>query len=91
LGAIFAHIGWGLLRISRICEGLQRFCPNFHGFCADFKEFCPDFHQIKTFGCALAPPLPTPVTGRIAPNFILPFDRKGAMKTEADLKNLLLC
>jgi len=28
-------------------------------FYPDFQGFCPDFQQIKTFGGALAPPLPT--------------------------------
>jgi len=43
-----------LLRFSVSFRGSRRFCP-------DFMGFCPDFHQIKPFGGATAPPLPTPV------------------------------
>jgi len=40
------------------CPDFQRFCPNFQGFCPNFQGFCPDILLIKTFGSALAPPVP---------------------------------
>jgi len=57
LGAIFVKSK----HTQQFFEGFHIFCPNFHRFCPDFKEICPDFHQIKRFGCAVAPPFPTPV------------------------------
>jgi len=46
-------------------EGFHIFCPDFPGFCPDFQGFCPDFHQIKTFGIALAHPLPIPLVNNL--------------------------
>ena len=40
---------------QRVREGFQRFCPH-------FTELCRECNQIKTFGDALSPPPPTPVT-----------------------------
>jgi len=51
LGAILLIFSGSLWRFSEIC-------PDFKLFFPDFKGFWPDFHQIKTFGCALAPPAP---------------------------------
>ena len=52
-------------RFSEICKGFHRFCPYFHVICPDCRGFCPDSHQIKTFGGALAPPPPTPLSEKI--------------------------
>jgi len=55
--------------MQRFCEGFHTFCPNFNrfwpdfkGYWPDFKGFWPDFHQTKSFGSAIAPPPPTPVS-----------------------------
>jgi len=35
-----------------------------HHFCPEFQGFCSDFRKIKTFGGALTPLPPTPLTSR---------------------------
>jgi len=47
----FAQIFWGF---AKVFTDFAQISTDF----ADFQDFFPDFHHIKTFGGALAPPLP---------------------------------
>ena len=47
---------------QKVCSHFQGFCEGFQRFCPDFYVFCQDFHQIKTFGGALTPPPPIPLS-----------------------------
>jgi len=47
---------------AQIFREFQKVLRDFRGFFPDFMGFLPDFHQIKTFGGAVAPPVPPPPT-----------------------------
>ena len=55
--------------LGAIFPAFQALCPDFQIFCEHFHRSCLDFRQIKTFGCALAPP--ASYTSASSPSVIL--------------------